>query len=305
MKTARAVPFSVLGGFLGAGKTTLLNRLLVDPDAPRCAVLVNDFGDIAVDASLVKSHGGETIALKNGCVCCAIGNDLGRGISTALDLETPPEHIVVETSGVAHPGRVAEVAHISPELTLGGVFVLADAAAVCAQLDDRWIADTVDQQLASAQTIVVSKLDEMPPENQAGVIEMLSERYPARSLATTAEVGWAQLLYPARGHRCAASPSANHARFVTRTIRSTATVDLHKLTNWLERNPDVYRMKGWAMDTEDGRVKLIQAVGRRVSITRCDANIEERLLALVIGNDNLPSSEDILRAIANPGGVAV
>ncbi|MDD9858056.1 MAG: GTP-binding protein [Gammaproteobacteria bacterium] len=297
MKPARpAPPFSVVGGFLGAGKTTLLNRLLADPQAPRCAVLVNDFGDIAVDQALIQSHGGETIAMQNGCICCTIGDDLARGIATVLDLAARPEHIVVEASGVAHPGRVAEVARISPELAPGGVFVLADAGAIGEQLQDQWIADTVDRQLQSAGHILVSKLEPLPPHHQAGVIDLLSRRYPSASLSTTAEVQWAHLLEQARDRRRGAPPAAAHARFVARTLRSTAPVDVRKLAHWLEHSRDVYRMKGWAVDRADGRVKLIQAVGRRLNIAPCEADIEG-LVAIVIGNPRLPAAADIVRVI--------
>ncbi|MDD9875717.1 MAG: GTP-binding protein [Gammaproteobacteria bacterium] len=297
MKPARpAPPFSVVGGFLGAGKTTLLNRLLAEPRAPRCAVLVNDFGDIAVDQALIQSHGGETIAMQNGCICCTIGDDLARGIATVLDLAARPEHIVVEASGVAHPGRVAEVARISPELAPGGVFVLADAGAIGEQLQDQWIADTVDRQLQSAGHILVSKLEPLPPHHQAGVIDLLSRRYPSASLSTTAEVQWAHLLEQARDRRRGAPPAAAHARFVARTLRSTAPVDVRKLAHWLEHSRDVYRMKGWAVDRADGRVKLIQAVGRRLNIAPCEADIEG-LVAIVIGNPRLPAAADIVRVI--------
>lgn len=297
MKPARpAPPFSVVGGFLGAGKTTLLNRLLADPQAPRCAVLVNDFGDIAVDRALIESHGGETIAMQNGCICCSIGDDLARGIATVLDLAARPEHIVVEASGVAHPGRVAAVARASPELAPGGVFVLADAGAVREQLQDQWIADTVHRQLQSAAHILVSKLEPLPPRDQAGVIDLLSRRYPSASLSTTAEVQWAHLLERAGEPRRGAPPGAAHARFVARTLRSAAPVDVRRLANWLEHSRDVYRLKGWAVDRADGRVKLIQAVGRRLDITPSRAAVEG-LVAVVIGNPRLPAAADILRVI--------
>ena len=70
------IPFTVIGGFLGAGKTTLLNRLLRGSTGRRFAVLVNDFGALDIDGSLVADHGGDTIALANGCLCCTIGDSL-------------------------------------------------------------------------------------------------------------------------------------------------------------------------------------------------------------------------------------
>ena len=70
------IPFTVIGGFLGAGKTTLLNRLLAAAAGRRFAVLVNDFGALDIDGRLVAAHGGDTVALANGCLCCTIGDSL-------------------------------------------------------------------------------------------------------------------------------------------------------------------------------------------------------------------------------------
>ncbi|MDD9856266.1 MAG: GTP-binding protein [Gammaproteobacteria bacterium] len=302
-------PFSVIGGFLGAGKTTLLNRLLAEPRAPRCAVLVNDFGDIAVDAALIDARGGETIAMQNGCICCSIGGDLARAIAAALDLA--PAHIVVEASGVAHPGRIAAVARVSPELRPGRVFVLADAGALRAQLNDAWIADTVAAQLRAADHILVSKLDAQPPREQAAVIDQLARDHPAAALSTTDEVQWADLLAAVDADACAdaapadvdsdspdapatataaapdshspdmatdaAAPDSHttaanidavpHARFVARTLRADAPIDLRRLAAYLKSHPDIYRLKGWAIDPADGKLKLLQAAGPRLAIT--------------------------------------
>lgn len=298
-----APPFSVLGGFLGAGKTTLLNRLLADPAAPRCAVLVNDFGDIAVDAALIGARDGATIAMQNGCVCCSIGGDLARGVAAALDLAPKVDCIVVEASGVAHPGRIAQVARVSKELTPGRVFTVADAGQVHAQLKDAWIADTVDAGLRAAERIVVSKLDAQPPAEQAAVIDFLAREYPAASLSTTDEVQWTDWLIASESFDAAIVDAAPHARFVARTLRADAPVDLHRLADWLERHPDVYRLKGWAADNA-GQMKLLQFAGAKLTVT--DAGVDnpneiKGLLAIVIGGPNLPPPARILRAIKKPG----
>ncbi|MDD9822198.1 MAG: GTP-binding protein [Gammaproteobacteria bacterium] len=361
-------PFSVIGGFLGAGKTTLLNRLLAEPRAPRCAVLVNDFGDIAVDAALIDARGGETIAMQNGCICCSIGGDLARAIAAALDLQ--PAHIVVEASGVAHPGRIAAVARVSPELRPGRVFVLADAGALRAQLNDAWIADTVAAQLRAADHILVSKLDAQPPREQAAVIDQLAREHPAAALSTTDEVQWADLLAAvdasadadadadaapadvdsdspdtpaaATAPATATNVAAPHARFVARTLRADAPIDLRRLAAYLKSHPDIYRLKGWAIDPADGKLKLLQAAGPRLAITPYPAGntvaatattgdgvgggdgdgggggdgdgggvggdsvgdgdtappvITTGILAILIGNQNLPPAAQILRAL--------
>src|ERR1700748_2298313 len=102
------IPFTVIGGFLGAGKTTLLNRLLAGETGRRFAVLVNDFGALDIDSRLIARHGGDTIALANGCLCCTIGDSLVTNLLALLETPERFDHIVVEASGVADPARVAD-----------------------------------------------------------------------------------------------------------------------------------------------------------------------------------------------------
>jgi G3E family GTPase len=154
-----AIPFTVIGGFLGAGKTTLLNRLLRGATGRRFAVMVNDFGALDIDGGLVAEHGGDTIALANGCLCCTIGDSL---VTTLLGLLEHPDrfdHIVVEASGVADPGRVADLAVLEPRLARDGVIVVVDAAHVRERAADRRVGDTVMRQLGAADLLVLNKVD--------------------------------------------------------------------------------------------------------------------------------------------------
>jgi G3E family GTPase len=159
LMTSGAIPFTVIGGFLGAGKTTLLNRLLRGATGRRFAVMVNDFGALDIDGQLVADHGGDTIALANGCLCCTIGDSL---VTTLLSLLERPErfdHIVVEASGVADPARVADLAVLEPRLSRDGVIVVVDAAHVRERAADRRVGDTVTRQLAAADLLVLNKVD--------------------------------------------------------------------------------------------------------------------------------------------------
>ncbi len=130
--TAR-VPMTVLGGFLGTGKTTLLNRILSGAHGVRYAVLVNDFGELDVDGSLVAAHGGDTLTFANGCVCCSMGDDLVGAIDRLLDGDRRPDQILLEASGVADPASIADVATLHPGLSRDPVVVIADLSG-CARL---------------------------------------------------------------------------------------------------------------------------------------------------------------------------
>ncbi|MDG1421802.1 MAG: GTP-binding protein, partial [Tateyamaria sp.] len=86
-------PLTVIGGYLGAGKTTLINRLLAENHGLRLLVLVNDFGAINIDASLIETAEDDMIALSNGCVCCTMGADLFLAIGDILDRDQLPDHL--------------------------------------------------------------------------------------------------------------------------------------------------------------------------------------------------------------------
>src|SRR5207344_1906043 len=152
-------PFTVIGGFLGAGKTTLLNRLLRRDSGRRFAVMVNDFGALDIDSRLVVDHGGDTIALANGCLCCSIGDSLVTTLLALLERPQRFDHIVVEASGVADPGRIADLAVLDPRLVRDGVIVVVDAETVRQRAEDRRVGDTIARQLAAADLLVLNKID--------------------------------------------------------------------------------------------------------------------------------------------------
>lgn len=158
MTQSAPIPLTVIGGFLGAGKTTLLNRLLAS-GRTRCAVLVNDFGEVNIDAALIKSHDGTTMSLANGCVCCSIGSGFLDTLGRLLDETGRFDRIVIEASGVGDPWRIAEIALVEPALRLDGVVVLADASRIATLVDDRQVGETVRNQFARCDVALLSKRD--------------------------------------------------------------------------------------------------------------------------------------------------
>lgn len=154
-----AVPFTLLGGYLGAGKTTLVNRLLAAASgSEQIAVLVNDVGAVNVDAALIADHGGETLTLTNGCVCCAIADDFTTTLETVRTMTPPPDRVVMELSGVAEPARVAPWANTTG-FRLDGIVVVVDSEQFPDQLRRRFVGDAVAAQVGAADLVVLTKLD--------------------------------------------------------------------------------------------------------------------------------------------------
>ncbi len=108
-RTSDRLPVTIVAGYLGAGKTTLINRILSANTGQKMAVMVNDFGAINIDARLIRAQDGGVMQLANGCICCSIQGDLKAQLRELLHSPDRPDHLVIETSGVSDPARVAAV----------------------------------------------------------------------------------------------------------------------------------------------------------------------------------------------------
>ena len=166
--------FTVLGGYLGAGKTTLLNRLLRDNRGLRIALLINDFGAINIDASLIAEQTEQQINLTNGCVCCGLSDGFDAAIDQLLQTEPRPDHIVVEASGVADVSSLSQYGK-TPGLKLDGVLVVADAVSVQQKAQDKYVANTVKRQLLAADLLVLNKTDLVTPQHLERVKAWLAD----------------------------------------------------------------------------------------------------------------------------------
>ena len=141
MSYLNKIPVTVITGFLGAGKTTLIRHLMQNPQGKRLAVLVNEFGTAGVDGDILKSCADENcpenniVELANGCICCTVADDFIPTIEALMALPETPEHILIETSGLALPKPLLKAFDwpaIRSRITVDGVIALADAEAVAA-----------------------------------------------------------------------------------------------------------------------------------------------------------------------------
>ena len=175
MQAMTQTPVTVLTGYLGAGKTTLLNRILSEDHGQRYAVIVNEFGEIGIDADLVVGADEEVFEMNNGCICCTVRGDLIRVLQGLMKRQASAtrgfDAIIVETTGLADPGPVAQTFFVDEDVKartrLDSVTTVVDARHVLARLAD---SREAREQIAFADQIVLNKTDLASPDELA-VIE--------------------------------------------------------------------------------------------------------------------------------------
>ena len=266
-------PITIIGGYLGAGKTTLINRLLNQPELPSgTAVLVNDFGDINIDESLIQSESdnGNVIGLSNGCVCCSISDDLSQALDQLNSL--PISQVILETSGVAEPARVWQHCHY-PGFSPRAIIVVIDAVSFHQRSKDKYVGPLVSAQTSQADLLIVSKSDLNPRFRFNGLIPQLSSQ-DANLIGTI--MGWQRDVdSPAATPQTGRSPEFSAHTWYQHTVvpRPHLEASLHGL------DTSVQRVKGW-IETDEGFVQ-VDKVGEHLSVKRLTASDKPNLLGLV------------------------
>ena len=160
MEAPSKVPVTILTGFLGSGKTTLLNRILSEEHGKRIAVIENEYGEVGIDQALVINADEEIFEMSNGCICCTVRGDLIRVLGNLMKRRDKFDYVLVETTGLADPGPVAQTFfmddEIRAEFALDGIVTLVDAAHIGQQLGR---SDESTEQIAFADVLVLNKTD--------------------------------------------------------------------------------------------------------------------------------------------------
>jgi cobalamin biosynthesis protein CobW len=302
------IPATVITGFLGAGKTTVIQHLLRHANGRRLALVINEFGEIGVDGDLLRSCGipackeGDIVELANGCICCTVADDFLPTIEKLLNRADPPDHIVIETSGLALPKPLVKAFNwpeVRTRVTVDGVIAVVDGPAAAAGLfaaDPRAVAaqraadpsldhdspleELFGDQLGCADLVLLNKVDQLDAAARAGAEAAIQAGSPRRVKLVPVSFGAVDPtvllgLQAAAEDDLAARPSHheaegedhNHDDFESFPLRldplTSPQALAEKLLRAIEQH-DILRVKGFlAVAGKDMRL-VVQAVGARL-----------------------------------------
>ncbi|WP_353474208.1 GTP-binding protein [Salipiger sp. H15] len=268
-----AVPIHLVTGFLGSGKTTAINHMLTHSHGRRIAAVVNDFGQINIDAELIAAVTDDVISLSNGCICCSLEGELIRTVSNILKRDPKPEMIVIETSGVANPGDIVRSLmdpFIWQEAPLEQVLCLVDGSLPLEDLSD----PLKQSQLQAADLVAVTKLDLAGAGQLEKITEGVKAISPVKSVIAAPHGRiQSELLLPIDLEQPKTEPrvpkqSATGDRFETRIWTSDQPLSMPRFRQTIERlAPILLRAKGMVAFDQVGESSMVfQLSGGRATL---------------------------------------
>ena len=270
-----AIPVTLIGGYLGSGKTTLVNHLLRNAGGRRLAVLVNEFGELPIDADLIEARDGNLISISGGCICCSFGSDLVAALIELRERHESIDHLLIETSGVALPQTIVQSLSLLPGLVLDGVHILADAETIMERARDRYMSDTVLGQLAHADIVLLNKTDLISTTQLEATTQWLAKTLPGvriipvrnASIPLEIIIGQRSPRQANHGRMPRLSPLGHHTGgYETLTLDIDTPCDPERLARSLA-DPELglLRAKGFLRNSEGGFTAL-HVVGWRAMI---------------------------------------
>ncbi|WP_375261652.1 cobalamin biosynthesis protein CobW [Palleronia sp.] len=301
------LPVTVVTGFLGSGKTTLIRHLMQNPGGRRLAVVVNEFGDVGVDGEILKGcaipdcPAENIVELANGCICCTVADDFIPTIEALMKLDPRPDHILIETSGLALPKPLLKAfdwPDIRSKITVDGVIALADAEAVAAgrfapdvdrvqaqrEADDSIdhetpLSEVFEDQISCADIVLLTKPDLAGPEGVAKAREIIAAEAPRplpivecaegvvdpRVILGLKAAAEDDMDARPSHHDDAADHDHDDFESIVVDIPELATpADLVAAIERLAQERNILRVKGYAAVQGKPMRLLVQAVGARV-----------------------------------------
>ena len=262
------IPATVLSGFLGSGKTTLLNTLLRARHGLRVAVIINEFGAVGIDGALVAG-GEQFVELDNGCLCCALNEDLDKTLRLLLE-RGGFEHLIIETTGLADPLPVAWAftrPGLSQRYRVDAIVTVVDVRSIA-----RAMAESLEacMQLERADVLVLNKLD-LVHDSGAAAESLVRDRNKLAPIltATHGEVPWEVLLAATSTARPVVEPSTHRhvMKFETWSFETSQVLGELALEDFLAAlPPEIYRVKGLVHTDAEWEWTLVNLVAGRIDM---------------------------------------
>ena len=291
------IPLTLISGYLGTGKTTLINNLL-RTTKKKIALLVNDFGDVNIDESLIEARTDSVLSIAGGCVCCSYGNELIETLESMNSNELLPDHIVLEASGIALPSKIIQTISLMEFLSFHGTVLLTDASRLRSQLNDLYISDTISLQIEQHDLLVLNKTDLLEEDELLHCIDTLSKRFEIRKFLKTVNAYIEEedmLLDFGPSHKINLEKKQEHG-FISSTIKPTGTMNAEALSALL-RDPvyNIERAKGF-FKNKKGEVCTIQYDGLTLKIEKTEKNEKESVF-VVIGKKNFYNEKEFVEKL--------
>ncbi len=277
----KIIPVTILTGFLGAGKTTLLNYILKGQHDYKFAVIVNEIGKIGIDGQLVESQKDELLEMSNGCVCCTVRKDLVKGIQKLLK-KGGFDYILIETTGIADPGPVAQTFTNIPALQkfvrLDSIITVVDAEQIFTQMKNE---ETALEQIVMADYLLLNKVDLVDEAQLAKVEAEFTKLNPEARIFRTdhSQVNLKELLDMHvfdLDQKLAIDPkfqdelnTRHHHEIHSHSFTFDQPFNVDRLQQWIEdlsKTEKVYRSKGFLSLAGHPRRAIFHGVNNRFSI---------------------------------------
>ncbi len=314
MSSLEKIPVTILTGFLGAGKTTLIRNLILKNKSKKLAVIINEFGDLGVDGEIVKQCSDETcpeeniLELANGCICCTVADDFIPTMKSLIEGQYIPEHILIETSGLALPKpllKAFEWPEIRSRLTVDSVLAVVDAEAVANgifapqmsnELEEKQnqtyvehetpLSEVFEDQINCSDVVLLTKPDLVENISDARniIIKEMERNVPILEVQN-GDIGADVIL----GVNAAAETDLDNRRshhdgfddhehddFDTFSISVPKILDIERFKIVLEtliQKNDILRIKGFLRVESKPLNLLVQGVGKRLSVNFTDTKI--------------------------------
>ena len=293
------IPLTLISGYLGTGKTTLINNLL-KTTKKKIALLVNDFGDVNIDESLIEARTESVLSIAGGCVCCSYGNELIETLESINSNEILPDHIVLEASGIALPSKIIQTISLMEFLSFHGTVLLTDASRLRSQLNDLYISDTISLQIEQHDLLVLNKTDLLKEDELLHCIDTLSKRFEIRKFLKTVNAYIEEkdmLLDFGPSHKINLEKKQEHG-FISSTIKPTGPINAEALSTLLQ-DPvyNIERAKGF-FKNKKGEVCTIQYDGLTLKIEKTEKNEKESVF-VVIGKKNFYNEKEFVEKLNN------